>query len=133
MDAKELRIGNLVDTPNPNMNPFRVESIENERIGGYNSFGSFVYWNINDIKPIPLSEQWLRDFRFSSTFSSDPQNWPASKCFNLYGFKVHQPIEDVDRFIFEPIVDDYIELEIIHHLQNFYFAITGKELEKIIP
>jgi len=81
------------------------------------------------LEPIPLTEEWLVRAGFSSSFSSDPQNFPASKKFELNGFKIHQPIEDVEQFIFEPIVDDCIELKSVHQLQNLTFALTGQELE----
>lgn len=128
MNPKELRIGNLIS------DKLSGALLEVDYISKH-SFGVKVLdrskyplpegW---EAEPIQLTEQWLRDFGFKSTFSTDPQYWPASKCFNLKGFKIHQPIEDVDQFIFEPIVDDHIELHSVHQIQNVYFSIMGDDL-----
>ena len=84
-----------------------------------------VICDYNDIKPIPLTEQWLIDFRFKKDnngyywieFKEDctlrvcdgsVEIWPADGC--TYGHCVE---------LFCPQV---------HYLQNLYFSLTGEEL-----
>jgi hypothetical protein len=118
MKASELRIGNYV---------YFNDQLEQIDLDSFHGIGTF--YCINSYSAIPLTEEWLVKFGLSSSFTSNPQNFPASKQFEYKGFKVHQPIEDVDQFIFEPIIDDYIEIKHVHQLQNLYFALTGQELE----
>ena len=104
MDARELRIGNIVDAP----------------IDGHCEILSFVkdilnfknnVWSVEVCKPIPLTEEWFPVFRdvniFWSNFSKDKDGY----FLWVGGYKVY--------------------IKHVHQLQNLYFALTGKELEII--
>lgn len=126
MKATELRLGNLINTKNPNMNPFKIEAIEREKAGGYNNFGSFVYWYCNDFEPIPLTEEWLLKFGFAHKFD------------NIYTY----PFRISDNLVVEMKFEGWAEnislftngffssnsVKYVHQLQNLYFSLTGQEL-----
>ena len=79
-----------------------------------------------DIKPIPLTEEWLRKFNAESYFTSDPQETQASKVFKFGDVKIHMCNEDVEEFMFESF--EFIKIKTVHQLQNLHFALTGTEL-----
>ncbi len=135
MDAKELRIGNLVKINNSLL----IET-ENEiyKIIGFNertdwefpdSDGVISLQHIESIRtysqfsqfiePIPLTEEWLLKFGFEY----DSIIWgkellmlsPNETFFNIW-------VETLTYGRLE------IEMRYVHQLQNLYFALTGEEL-----
>lgn len=127
MEIKELRIGNLVYLKN-NMPSYFMS------ISGFNN--DIIYSNnpslrtdrqitIEDIEPIPLTEEWLFKFGYKKFLDM----------FTIY-----------DEFYLESIRAQYInkdgwharigndmhtmcEIIYVHQLQNLYFALTGEELK----
>jgi len=121
MEAKELRIGNLVlDDYSGRMivsaiNPY--DGMYNHESGVYlcknNNLPSGYYF-LKDIRPIELTEDWLIMFGFekeTALFRKDKHAINLTIA-GLYEFK-NIPIKEVSY---------------VHELQNLYFAITGKEL-----
>ena len=132
MEARELRIGNLIDYEGQYL---PVLAIDNEReffhternelikcsitLGQYDDNG--FMWTTNGrwlkrLKPIPLTEEWLLKFGF------EPSNFKKG-CYFLNG-RLLVPKEG---YYF-----DYgasVNLKHVHQLQNFYFALTVEELE----
>jgi hypothetical protein len=80
----------------------------------------------NDIKPIPLTDEWLLKFGF--IFESEDEGYldlsNENRIFiNLYNQE--------NRTYLENDLGDIIDLpkiEYVHTLQNLYFALTGEEL-----
>lgn len=116
MELKELRLGNLV---------FNKNTItEVETIFPFNINVDFVGddgISISELKPIPLTEEWLLKFGFKKgdewTITIDD----SQECFEwFYGDFFYTGGEGV-KF--------GREIKTVHQLQNFYFALTGKELE----
>lgn len=102
MEAKELRIGNLVNT-NKTITPIHVwDSI-------------FVDMNEDRIiiTPIPLTEDWLLKFGFEciQDLITDLQS------------NVFEAVFRLDEFTINQIMDLHV-----HQLQNLYFALTSEEL-----
>jgi hypothetical protein len=118
MKANELRIGNWF-----------IEYDEPQQFDG-------DFYHLIDIKPIPLTEEWLLKLGFYSCETnacytkyiytnsrSRVKNWVV-KLFNgthtngsrRYGNKLNK------------YYWDKIELKHVHQLQNLYFALTGEEL-----
>ncbi len=118
MDARELRIGNIVTIDNLKHHPL-VENIPMEVVGInllaegkvsidlifldqseesiiYPDFSQFIEF----IRPIPLTEEW---FCWNFNMNYEPDNGDYSKA--------------------------QVELKYVHQLQNLYFALTGEELE----
>ncbi|MCZ4244948.1 hypothetical protein [Pedobacter punctiformis] len=118
MRATELRIGNLVNTPNPNMNPFKVEAIESEKVGGNNRINSFIYWHKDNIIGIPLDEWWLLKLGFEAPADGESR----------FDYNYGEIIVDLNDRIYIVENEFYVQDMTIHRLQNIYFALTGEEL-----
>jgi hypothetical protein len=126
IDAKELRIGNyvyddttkLVDT---------VWGIKPDR-------RNHVMVNdteIESIKPIPLTEQWLIDFGF--TTCDDSWFYSLELGDNLDSFKICALYTNEvlnGSFALLNCRACSVRFNHVHQLQNLYFALTGKELTK---
>ena len=101
MEENELRIGNWV------LSPTQGEiQIENG-------------WQIDEgeeVKPIPLTEEWLERFGFEySDLNGDSGLWKIPP-FQIYG--------KYNQFLY----DYRLDVNYVHQLQNLYFALTGEEL-----
>jgi len=143
MDAKDLRIGNLVTDEfyDSFETIFEVESIDDKGINlSIQDDGKSAEIADRWIKPeytfdllfgIPLTEDWLIKFGFDKLENDIPTYF---KCFgNL--------IEDDYEFSFNIYVDSELNyfitvfgrkiiIKYVHQLQNIYFAITEEELNK---
>lgn len=124
MEAKELRIGNFVALDDEYQR--KTMSFTGGVINGIQK-KHVVYNEINNVpvknlKPIPLTEGWLLKFGFKQyDFVVRPSNTWLLSGFAVEFYK--------DRFIFR--YEDYLigtPILYVHQLQNFHFAITGKEL-----
>jgi len=75
----------------------------------------------NDIyKPIPLTDSWLKDFGFDSN--------PYEDRYELEGFYIQ--VDKTKGFLDLWVTNCRLDLKHVHQLQNLYYALTGKELEK---
>lgn len=112
MRAEELRIGNYVQYPSKAV--YAVDVL-------YKTYAMLENW-----QPIPLTEEWLRDFGFISK-KKHPE------IFNLTiktGVWIKVKFYS-DCYVCELICNSIIissNVEYIHQLQNLYFALTGEEL-----
>jgi hypothetical protein len=125
--ASELRIGNLVEYPNWNNDGskayFKIRDIyfDDGRIGLTNGSIIIPATKLACLKPIPLSEEWLLKFGFEKKY------WGNDK--NQYPFmEKGLVIIDLLDYTIETASGLVIEMKYVHQLQNFYFALTGKEL-----
>ena len=126
MEAKELRIGNLV---NYGVNVCPIKSIHTESVLK-NEASVYIELNqklnhycvkLDEIQPIPLTEEWLVKFGFNEiNFSYYFENIELyfQRSYQSYFFK----------FGFEPNEKKAIQIKYVHQLQNLYFALTGEEL-----
>jgi len=117
MKAEELRIGNWVRIKDvPTTNEWQVESIGNlQQVAGR-------LWSIEELEPIPLTEEWLVKFGFEKNdgiWEHEESMWSCE----ISG--------DDDSFNFKRLGLDIpcIEIFYVHTLQNLYFALTGEELQ----
>jgi len=132
MKSQELRIGNYIYNDDS-------EITEVFGISGRDQIYDLddnIYFS-SEFKPIPLTEQWLKDFGLSKGTSRwiifDGDSYPKTtlKLAHLdsyYGSyhpkELWQIMENGDDYtIGEPF-------KYVHQLQNLYFALTGKELIK---
>jgi len=115
-NGNELRIGNWVrwnyeESSEGNVYPveygYELDDIKN---------------NLNIVKPIPLSEEWLIKFGFE---------------WSIYHQAIHKDGFDFDltwtkegyvMYTFKKMVEICRNIEYVHQLQNLYFALTGEEL-----
>jgi hypothetical protein len=135
MDAKELRIGNLVNEEVlgncivsdicEHVVMVKVENVELNR-----SIGTVKYTlNYGSIKPIPLTKDWLSKFGF--------KKHKILGSYNIGQFRFHtqRPFGNEKQFNLTTELY-YCERAIlvsggvkeVHQIQNLYFALTNKEL-----
>lgn len=117
MLASELRLGNRVN--------FYVENLKETYGGGLITSVNPTHVELNEIRipigalvPIDLTEEWL--IKFGLTKLSPVRfllgGYELSYCLNQKSWKVILRGGVLAR------------LQYVHQLQNFYFALTGKEL-----
>ncbi len=80
-----------------------------------------LYDDIKNIKPIPLTEEWLLKFGFRHVMNNWYNLHANGNTFNVYLF------ED-GRYRVEIVSQSIGVFEFVHTLQNLYFALTNKEL-----
>ena len=116
MKANELRIGNLVIheqtthiIKNVLENTCVSDWVEAKEVDNYTH-------NYNEIKPIPLTEEWLFKFGFKDN----------NFC---YEFEEHEiKILEDGTYIYWVDSGYICSFKYVHQLQNLYFALTQKEL-----
>ena len=125
MKAQELRIGNLVNVPNKEQSPFRIDYFDENKVyqnqGFYNTeFGLVPYhpltWDISDCAPIPLTPEILEKCGFVSH---------AINYYHLGEFYISYA--NIGLFEYRHR-DTYVIFKHLHQLQNLYYALTGEEL-----
>ena len=122
MEARELRIGNLVEYEGQTVIVMATSNHVNKwdlELGYFKDSVGFQR-KINQVKPIPLTEEWLFEFGFIDDFSKDFR-------VRLIGHRLG------DFFITEKmklLTSDInsVKIKYVHQLQNLYFALTGEEL-----
>jgi hypothetical protein len=123
MEAQELRLGNYVNCPKDGQNPFRIDLFDYVS-NGIGKFGMIydknthpLTWYLQDLKPIPLTEDWLLKF-----------GWKHKKDFYLEinGFTIM--FESTGNILSCFLEGIGIDILYIHQLQNLYFALTNEEL-----
>ena len=127
MKETELRIGNYVNDGDGYQNI--VESISEDIITIRSGVTSVVYFRepINELYPIPITEEWLQMLGF------DKYETDKSVNYNKDGFRftyTHSGKFKGKVFfnIFNVLTTDKVQY--IHQLQNLYFALIGEELNK---
>ena len=114
MEAKELRIGNLV------LN--KHDEIHEIGINDYMKF-FFPLMDGRGFKPIEISEEWLLKFRFvKDDFCSLYIRYTLNNITIIHDTKNNT-------FLADGIKYKLVYLKYVHQLQNLYFCLCGKELE----
>jgi hypothetical protein len=133
MDARELRIGNLVkslkDTRGRKSDGTEeVLSIRWHSINSWQDMGASSSTSEEDIEGIPLTEEWLLKFGFEKT---DLKPYKDQLAW-VIGVDAARFIWSANR-IFKPFPDGFIcvcnHCEYVHQLQNYYFASENTELK----
>lgn len=124
MDARELRIGNLL-----NLNGEIVEVLTISKTSirvKINNELEDILCNINELKPIPVTEEWLVKLGFHESSFSKLQlsvleygwiGYRHGKLYLCYCDGGDAQGQDLDH------------IEQIHQLQNLYVGLTNWELE----
>lgn len=119
MKANELRIGNLVHLNG------ELLKISEDDFGEIFGRYSCLFEDL-DIKPIPITEEWLERFRFLKDttlknvwFEKKIPSQYLSVCIELKRFVIGEA----------PDWTYPLKIEYVHQLQNLYFALTSQELE----
>lgn len=128
MDARELRIGNLLKDKAGKV--FGVENVSEYGLNGYSwsdtyygtqSGGHEFTYNLEDVSPIPLTEEWLTKFGFNKDGDTKDLLFDYAICLerrinDLFLVQVDWPHKKK-------------EIKYVHQLQNLFFALTGQELK----
>ena len=126
MKASELRIGNYVN------DRFNAEVIVCDITHtGVNLNYGYSTISIDELKPIPLTEEWLLKFGF------EKQDYNMSGCdiYKLKNIIIMKSFVNPERKNMGITVEGISpptwslkDLIHVHELQNLYFALTGEEL-----
>ena len=121
MRVEELRIGNIVKTINT-IDIFKLVSIGYDYVlltDEYNDYDSLI----EELKPIPITEEWLLKFGFDLINNEYHQS-------RNHDLKLHWTVNKnkmIPEFNEKKFVTGY-DFKYVHQLQNLYFALTGNEL-----
>lgn len=137
MNAQELRLGNLVYFTDI---PFKVKEISNSFITCDRGRGDCDF-SINNLKPIPLTAEWLERFGFEKwTWCNDaafiPLFFGDSMYCRFYNDMWHikrMKVERDSKGVYGKTQSKYIlpkgNIKYVHQLQNLYFSLCSKELK----
>jgi hypothetical protein len=115
LKVNELRIGNYL---NYTVNGDKLHLGKVTLLNSTDGVGTIDYhYPISFAQPIPLTEQWLESFGFVNKILKAEHN-------DIIWYDDHIGIKGMLGII-KPK-----EIKHVHQLQNLYFAITGKELDK---
>jgi len=86
--------------------------------------------NPQDYEPIPLTENWFKDFGFVKVDNCNKDTFPNWSIENYGELNPIEVVTNVNGFwtIIQPPLLPIIKY--VHQLQNFYFIMTDKELAK---
>ena len=115
MKNTELRIGNWVEIKDQEVKTYaQIEGVGNlQHVAGQ-------LYPIEELEPIPLTEEWLERFGFNFDVNSG--------LYKKSGFEVEVFNIGVEFYLGE-YGSWFLFVEHVHQLQNLYFALTGEELE----
>ena len=119
MKASELRIGNYLDRGD-----YICKVVAIDKDGAMLEPLSYTKERsvLKEVKPIPLTEEWLVEFGFVS-----------NPYIDTYELRINGELIfllDIDKT--KGVLDihwQYIKIKHVHQLQNLYFALTGEELQ----
>jgi hypothetical protein len=135
MEAKDLMIGNYVTYmfSEDFRTIIEVESITNEGINVYASDDNAPYgmhspileheYSFEELRPIPLTEEWLLKFGFHEKYKSVSNRW------NIGSFYLHDNENEFGDLSGVFMYDYFLEVKSVHQLQNLYKSLTGEELK----
>ena len=118
LNAAELRIGNLVEYENA---IFEIDIIARE----FPSLNTIAYgvgvvrWI--DLKPIPLTEEWLLKFGFQKLYDNYYLLYVGSLTINYY----YNYSGSTWKFMLE---EQLLDIKYVHEVQNLYYSLTKTEL-----
>lgn len=133
IEVQSLMIGNYVwDNYSGYMEVSLIDSVNESIDLRKNKTLPSGRYIIEDIEPIPLTEEWLEKFGFDKGTSEDGEDvmiylnshWK----FILEYYNFCQPSEDNGYYLIEYLGQLEIQIKHIHQLQNLYFALTSEEL-----
>jgi hypothetical protein len=129
MEAKNYRVGNIVEQPN------RIGKIsevwqEAVRLEGYNNGYDYEH-----TKPILLTKKWLDNFCFDDSEYKEGYTGVEYRTNLIMDFVLTKPNfigEWQNYYTYDLGQHRFVALHYVHELQNLFFALTGTELELCI-
>jgi len=137
MRAQDLRIGNLVHYNGSHKEIGIVTSIQNKGLPAFQQHTIYLWIGLNEridilyeldkIKPIPLSEKWLLDLGFKEGSVNILENDKYQILISYYdGW--HFIYVEKEGFGSSEVYLYPADIYYIHKLQNLIHALTGEEL-----
>ena len=123
MDARELRIGNLLTCESGIREVCRidVDGCVTSQVGEAMKYDG----RPTTLEPIPLTEKWLMRLGITSFGFIYLDDNVGGMYYNSFDgcFYIYSSMGDPSSYGFKK------DCKYVHQLQNLYFALTGKELE----
>ena len=123
MKAQELRIGNCVYGVSDRIEQV-IQLSETNVTTDIVKINAPMEIGLNDISPIPLTEEWLIKIGIELEFEELES---GSKLLSWVKGAFNLEIDKDGKICFE-VYSHYIEVKYVHQLQNLYFALTEEEL-----
>ena len=120
----ELRIGNLVLTKDG------ITKVSDVLEVGINMIHDSWEYDLGDIEPIPLTEEWLVKFGFNIKGVTGLKGKYVVWLYDVkdYCFMIHDSRDNLDSNDLKVYSTPLANIKHVHQLQNLYFALTGEEL-----
>lgn len=119
--ASDLRVGNLINVLNPNTGIWNIEATKGKTIMILQQEEGH-YLLINNLKPIPLTEEWLLKLGLKKTEYKSQIIYDSGLQNSTYII-----IDENNSSYF--MWGAYLtSIKYVHELQNLYFALTQREL-----
>src|SRR5574343_39323 len=132
MKSNELRVGNWIYPNDENATYYPVLEIMQDVVVCHKAAKVFerdVRIPYSEIRPIPLTEEWLVKVGFRFAKKRNGYNiYFHIKQFRGIDDKIRMNIDDQSRFWFY-VYNATVRLYYVHQLQNIYFALTTEELD----
>lgn len=130
MNTRELMMGNLLQIEG---NPVEVIKIFEIHLEVHSDIFQFWDVEIEEVEPIPLTEEWLVRMGFTYT-NSKFADYPRLLSIQISNTEYLQ-FEDDEFFIASlsghQVVTLWNQPKYVHQIQNLYFALTKEELTTI--
>jgi hypothetical protein len=123
MEARELRIGNLVYFPNNEI--VEIYGVSKDIVIKNNGCDFFPI-SVIDVKPIPLTEQWLLKFGFE--VNEFHKNYKIKVDYYHHSIKFYENEWVYSNDVSDASCHTIASVNYVHQLQNIYFALTNEEL-----
>ena len=124
MKGTELRLANWVSRSWGKGKPLQISGFMADTV--WFKYGKNEYFSdLKNIKPIPLTEEWLVKFGFYNCDNSIDRWFQISRDSLLKIFVS----ANGDTFLAFYGDERIMKIDYLHQLQNLYFALTNKELE----
>jgi hypothetical protein len=123
--ASELRVGNITTLG-------VVSLIDQDVFRVVDSEGDSFKNTWAEIKPIPLTEEWLLKLGFKQC-GYEMLSWKHETLlpsFDLDGINWADFDEPDYQFLNYKVADEILRIDYVHQLQNLYFVLTGEELKQ---
>lgn len=128
MNAKELRIGNLINyLGEPTVVASISQSEEKEELSYISTQKSGINTNFS-YRPISLSEEWLLKFGFDYTDDGENEYMSLIRGHHTKIISSDYSVKFSKVWLHTEIPYTKREYLYVHQLQNLYFELTGEEL-----
>ncbi len=133
MKATELRIGNWINIYDDYNAQVTGMANPNKAWFVKNPHDTDCAFNVHQIKPIPLTEEWLLKLKLHKEFNSDNSEnrncWYLKDCDD--NFYINYDCDSyIGWYVGASCYGYIIGIKHVHQLQNLYFALTEEELTK---